>query len=196
MKPRPKVKSTPAAMTAKNLYVRGEQPLQVFNLITDSVNPYLTGGTTSDVRRMDCNGDKLPCRTSLRPIEIATYTIGRQCKALDLAHTLGCAGFEVVVLVFTSDVCEQDEVYETIKSWASVANEFDGMRPPVDFFDEQRTVDFLGDKRVVELGTHGDIFAVFHEGKVRSATFEERALSCCGGGESAENVHFGTLTVH
>ena len=192
MKPKPKVKSTPAAMTVKKLYVRGAQPLQLFNLDTDSGNPYPTGGTTRDIRRMDCEGDKLPCRTPLRPIEIATYTIGRQCKALDLARTLGDAGFEVVVLVFTSAVCKEDYVHEAITSWVSAAN---GTRAPASI-REQHAFDALGDKRVVQLGCHGDMFAVLHEGKVRCATFEECAISCCGGDESSEHVHFGTLTVH
>ena len=38
MRPRPKVKSAPAAGTVNKLYVRGEQPLQVFDMSSDPFN--------------------------------------------------------------------------------------------------------------------------------------------------------------
>ena len=190
MKPRPKVKLTPAEGAATKLYVK-RHPLQVFNL----THAGTTFGTTSDVRRVQYDKDNIPCRTYLRDIQIATYTIGRLCDPNDLARALRATGFEVVVITFTADLWKLDPVYQAIKRWAKVSRDFDGTHPPANSLAADID-DVLQDKRIAELGTQGVMFAVLHRNKVRCAMFEERALSSCGDEDSAAPVHFGTLTVH
>ena len=91
------------------------------------------------------------------------------------------------MITFTSDLGQFDVIYEAIALWASVAKD-----PAVADAPTEGAPDLLKDKGVVELGTQGSMFAVFHRDKVRCALFEARALSSRE--DNAREVHFGTLS--
>jgi hypothetical protein len=140
----------------------------------------------------------------MRDVRMATYILGKRANPFDLAFQLRRTELSIAVLVFTGDVSDQDDIYVQVKRWARTAQEFDGTQPPA-HSEAAATMEYTGDKRFIELGTHGDMFAVLDKRMVRCAMFEERALSLCNSSlgrscsapaDSDEHVHFGTLTVH
>ena len=188
--PRPKVRPLPPARTSQKLYVQAS-PLQAFHLGDDST----TYGTASDIRRLTYEPHTLPCKQYVHDVHIGTYILGTQAKPDQVAALLSNSGLEVTVLVFTGEVCRRHAIYEAVALWASVSQRCDGTHPPAQLAD-QESIACLGDKRVVALGKHGDMFAALHMGRIRCAMFEERALSCSEVEDTAKDVHFGTLTVH
>ena len=188
--PRPKVRPLPPARTSQKLYVQAS-PLQAFHLGDDST----TYGAASDIRRLTYEPHELPCLQYVHDVHIGTYILGTQAKPDQVAALLSNSGLEVTVLVFTGEVCRRHEIYEAVALWASVSQRCDGTHPPAQLAD-QESIAGLGDKRVVALGKHGDMFAALHMGRIRCAMFEERALSCSEVEDTAKDVHFGTLTVH
>ena len=183
MKPKPKMKLEPSNGIKRKLYVK-RHPLQVFNL----THTKTVFGTASDVRRVPCDKDTIPCRRPLRDISIASFTIGQLCSPDELAKALRDRGFKVIVITFTSELGQFDVIDEAITRWASVAKD-----PAVADSPAEGAPDFLKDKRVVGLRTQGSMFAALHLDKVRCALFETRALTKRE--DNAREVHFGTLTV-
>ena len=56
----------------------------------------------------------IPCRTYMHDVHMATYTMGEHGPPLELANKLRKTGMPIIVLVFTSDVCDNDEIYKAI----------------------------------------------------------------------------------
>ena len=182
--------------SSTKLYVQRSN-MQVFHTgrIIMSNGKHLRG-TTAAIRNTRCADDDLPSRYGMRDVHMATYVLGAGADPMKLLDALRRTGIPIIVLVFTRAVCEDHEIYKALKYWAATAQQFNGRTPtPKEGSDEEAVLASLEDKRIAALGENGDIFACLHKGRVQTATFEERVLSC-GEQESDENVRFGTLTVH
>ena len=180
--------------SSKKLYAQRSK-MQVFHTCRILIpNDKHLHGTTAAIRNTRCVAEKAPCRYGMRDVHMATYVLGAGADPMKLVNALRQTGIPIIVLVFTRAVCELHDIYKDLKYWAATAQKFHGRTPP-EGSDEEAVLERLEDKRIVALGENGDIFACLHKGRVQTATFEERVLSC-GEQESDENVQFGTLTVH
>ena len=180
--------------SSKKLYVQRSK-MQVFHttpiLLPDDVH---SRGTTAAIRHTRTRADNIPSRYCMRDVHMATYVLGASAQPSDLAVALRATGIPIIVLVFTRVVSDEHDIYKALKRWAMTAREFRGRKPPAGS-EDAGVLELMQDKCIVALGENGDIFACLHKGRVQTATFEERVLSC-GEQESDENVQFGTITVH
>ena len=180
--------------SSKKLYAQRSK-MQVFHTCRILIpNDKHLHGTTAAIRNTTCVAEKTPCRYGMRDVHMATYVLGAKADPNDLVHALRRTGMPVIVLVFTEIMSDCHPIYRPLKRWATIVQKFNGRQPP-ESSHEAGVLDYLEDKRIVALGENGHIFACLHKGRVQTATFEERVLSCREQ-DSDEDMQFGTLTVH
>ena len=176
------------------LYAQRGQ-MQVFHTTDSQFSDDIhTHATAAELRQVTWRDGVPPCRYCMRDVHMATYVLGAKADPNDLAHALRRAGMPIIVLVFTEVVSDSHDIYKSLNRWATIAQEFNGRQPP-EGSEAAARLEFLEDKRIVALGMRGDIFVCLHKDRVKTATFEERVLSCREQ-ESDEDIQFGTLTVH
>ena len=175
---------------------RGE--MQVFHMtdmqFSDDIDDIHTYATAAELRHTTWRDDVTPCQYCMRDVHMATYVLGAKADPNDLAHALRKTGMPIIVLVFTVVVSDCHDIYKALNRWATIAQKFNGRQPP-EGSEAAAALEFLEDKRIVALGMRGDIFVCLHKDRVKTATFEERVLSCREQ-ESDDDIQFGTLTVH
>ena len=181
---------------SKKLYGR-RGPMQVFHMtplrrLPDDIYTY---GPTTELRHTiweqgDANH---PCMYLMRDVHMATYVLGAKADPNELSHRLNATGVPIIVMVFTEVVSDSHDIFRALKRWAALAAEFNGTQPP-EGSEAMSVLTLLEDKRIVALGEREDIFVCLHTGRVKTAIFEERVLSCREQ-DADHDIQFGTLTV-
>ena len=185
---------------AKKLYCRRGPKMQVHYMQEGKVPNYLppdmyTDGATAELRHTQWEAEDAnnPCRYCMRDVHMATFVLGAEADPNDLAHRLRDTGVPIIVLVLTEVVAPYHDIFKALNRWATLAAEYNGSRPS-EGTDALAVLEFLNDKRIVELGERGDIFVCLHRGRVETPIFEERMLSRREQ-DADHDLQFGTLTV-